>query len=210
MKKTFWIIFIVSVLYLAIFILLDLIFGAAVMDWNVLWIIFSIMLFIVFVFHLISRYKYQKIYKSFQLKKFDETLILCKKMLKWNPNLFVRQNVYYIMAIIFFEKNDDLRYESAVKHVEHKKLLPLKLYWQTMTFLIKDNPMEAKMHYQKFLDSLTHIRKREAYATHEGVLKNIFAFIDNKNEETISNLKTAMEKASLNRTKNYIEGLLNK
>ncbi len=203
LKKTFWVLTIISAVYVVIIIPIILIAEHAIIGWDVILIEIAVIIFLMFLVFFISNYKMKKISECFKLKKFDETLILCKKILKWNLNFSIRQNVYLFMAIIYFEKNDDLNFESAMKHIEDKRYLPTKFYWQTLYFLTKGNLEEAKANYQRFLASLKHIRKREAYATHESLLKSIFAYIDTKNEEAISNIKNAIEKASLSRTKNY-------
>ncbi len=208
MRKTRLILIIIGALYCVIAIPLVLYYGREFIGWEAIVIAISCIFLVVFVFYMISLKKYKQIYESYQRHQLDETLLLCKKLLKWNLNIGFRQNSYYIMAVIYFERNDDIHYEAAMSHVDLKKILPLKYYWQVVAFLVNDHLVEARESYRKFLDSLQHIRKRSIYEKHETILKSIFNFIDHKDEETLFNLKDSLQKTQSPRIRTYIESLL--
>lgn len=208
MKKTMRVLLIICVLFVFFILPIYLILVQAEIHWDVILFEFSIVILIMVVLAFISTQKYRKIIQCYNLNKRDEALIRCKKYLRWNPESLSTQNVHFIMALIFFDKNDDSQFESSIKYVEHKKLHPPKYYWMTLYLLTKDHLIEAKACYQNFLDSLEHVRKRSIYEKLESILKSIFDFIDHRDEETLFNLKETLKKTQSPRIKAYIERLL--
>jgi len=208
MKKAVWIIVILSAIYVLVILPIYLILSRAVIQWGVILIEFAILISIMFMMAYISVKKYRAIIKYYNSGKIDEALILCKKYIRWNPEGILKQNVYMIMVIIFFDKSDDDQFNAFLNNVKHEKLQSTKLYWQTMSFLIKDNLTEAKIYFQKFIDSNHNTPKISQYVIFENLLKSIFSFINEKNEETKRNLTEAKKNIKNKKVNNYIEQLI--
>jgi len=208
MKKSVRLLLVLSLIFVIIILPIYLFLSRAIIHWEVILIEFSILILTIIVLAYISRHKYITIVKNYNSGKVDEALLLCKKYIRWNPEGILKQNVYMIMAIIFFDKSDDDQFNASLNNVKNEKMQSTKLYWQTMNFLIKGNLAEAKIYFQKFIDSNHNTPKNSQYVIFENVLKSLFGFINDKNEETKCNLVEAKKNINNIKVNDYIEHLM--
>jgi len=208
MKKTMLFLVILSAIYVLVILPIYLILSRAVIQWGVILIEFAIIISIMVIVAFLSVKKYRTIIKYYNSGEIDKALILCRKYIRWNPEGVLKQSVYMIMAIIFFDKSDDDQFNSSLNNVKNEKMQSTKLYWQTMNFLIKENLVEAKIYFQKFIDSNHNTHKISQYVIFENLLKSIFSFINEENEESKCNLIEAKKNIRNKKVNDYIEHLI--
>lgn len=132
--------------------------------WDV--IIFEIIALIVlmFIIVLIALYIYNKSKQEYNSKNWNY-ILKHRKIIAWaaSSNEFMKHNVFYMVALSYFENNCTEDFYKNIMKVTHKKLINRKYFWVSIFYLLQGD--------EKYQEWYAQLKKSDSEVEKEHFLK---------------------------------------
>lgn len=167
MKKIFSII--VSLAPIALFAFLYLENKNSVVRWNIIGIEYFCILIIIYIRTFIISKRYKNIMLHFKQKHYD--IIINNYRVSGRIHTIINDSSNIIIALSYWNMNDDETFFRIMNQVNCKKLLPIKEFYYCVFYYIKNDINEEKKHYEEFLNLISD--KVECYNTYDLAIRSL-------------------------------------
>ncbi|MCL2522579.1 MAG: hypothetical protein FWE36_06950 [Erysipelotrichales bacterium] len=162
---------------------------------------------IIIFYNLMSLYAYKIIVIAHEEMKYVIVIEKGKSFLKWNIFSLYRQFIILLVASSYFALSDNQKLETYLLKVKHREALGAKYYYLTILSFIKNDLEAAKLNYDSFLTAIKSA-KGTNYEAYKKILDDIFAVLEDKDNEAKNNLETLASIAKNSEFKDFLEKLI--